>query len=199
MNLKELKTRLKKEFKSLRKDYEKQDKLRNDLILKSREVIKLSKRIIYSVHRNDLKRAGEDVNRIKRLISSIKKLTNSKISDVGYLRSAFQEFVEGVCFFEFIKNKRIPGHKDLGVDVDSYLLGICDLTGELMRYATNNFINKNFKVVLEVRELMGFIYDELMLFDFRSGELRNKFDSIKYSVKKLDDLVIDVMKFHKNL
>ncbi len=199
MNLKELKTRLKKEFKSLRKDYEKQDKLRNDLILKSREVIKLSKRIIYSVHRNDLKRAGEDVNRIKRLISSIKKLTNSKISDVGYLRSAFQEFVEAVCFFEFIKNKRIPGHKDLGVDVDSYLLGICDLTGELMRYATNNFINKNFKVVLEVRELMGFIYDELMLFDFRSGELRNKFDSIKYSVKKLDDLVIDVMKFHKNL
>jgi len=199
MNLKELKTRLKKEFKSLRKDYEKQDKLRNDLILKSRDVIKLSKKIIYSVHRNDLKRAGEDVNRIKRLISSIKKLTNSKISDVGYLRSAFQEFVEAVCFFEFIKNKKIPGHKDLGVDVDSYLLGICDLTGELMRYATNNFINKNFKVVLEVRELMGFIYDELMLFDFRSGELRNKFDSIKYSVKKLDDLVIDVMKFHKNL
>jgi len=185
---------LKKTFEMLKKEYGKEDLLRDELIRRSRVVVKLSKRIIYSVHRNDLKSASEAITKIKKEVAKIKSLTKSKVSDVGYLRNAFQEYVEAICFYEFIKNKKIPTNKNLGVDVDSYLLGICDLTGELMRYATNNFINKRFNIVVEVRDLMNFVYDELMLFDFRSGELRNKFDSIKYSVKKLNDLVIDIMK-----
>ncbi len=185
---------LRKEFESLRREYEKNDRLRDDLIRKSRNIIKLSKRIIYSVHRGDLKEAGKSVKNIKESIKEIKSLTKSKISDVGYLRNAFQEYVEALCFYDYVKNKTIPQSDELGVDTDSYLLGICDLTGELMRYATNSFLKGKFDIVLEVKLVMESIYNELMLFDFRNSEIRQKFDSIKYSLKKLNDLAIEIMK-----
>ncbi|MEM2121157.1 MAG: hypothetical protein QXU20_00655 [Candidatus Woesearchaeota archaeon] len=185
---------LKNNFNILRKEYEREDKLRDDLIIESRDIIKESKKIIYSVHRNDFSSASKSVDTIKKLIRELLKKTNSKISDVGYLRSAFQEYVEALCFYDFVRNNRIPNYKELNVDVESYLLGICDFTGELVRFATNNFLKKNYDVVLYVKDVVEMIYNELMLFDFRSGELRSKFDSIKYSLKKLEDLAIDIAK-----
>ena len=185
---------LKKEFNSLRRKYEENDKLRDELIRKSRDIIKLSKKIIYSLHREELKEAHTEVKEIKEKVKEIKSLTKSRIKDVGYLRNAFQEYVEAMCFYDYVNKKTLPTAKELGVEVESYLLGVCDLTGELMRYATNNFLRGKFDVVLDVKKLMENIYDELMLFDFRNGELRQKFDSIKYSLKKLNDLEIEIMK-----
>ena len=45
-------------FKKLQKEYDNNDKKREELIRKSRDVIKLSKHLIYSVHRKDMKSAS---------------------------------------------------------------------------------------------------------------------------------------------
>jgi len=193
MNFEEIKNN----FNALRNTYEREDKLRDNLITESREIVKKSKKIIYSVHRNDFSAASKSVEDIKKSIKELLNKTESKISDVGYLRNAFQEYVEALCFYEFVKNKRIPKHDELFVDVESYLLGVCDFTGELVRFAANNFLRKDFGKVLEVKEIVETIYNELMLFDFRSGELRGKFDSIKYSLKRLEDLAIEIAKMNK--
>ncbi|MGB9748405.1 MAG: translin family protein [Candidatus Woesearchaeota archaeon] len=188
---------IKNNFTLLRKEYEREDKLRDSLIIESREIVKESKKIIYSVHRNDFSAASKSVEEIKKSVKELLKKTKSRISDVGYLRNAFQEYVEALCFYEFAKNKKIPKQNELFVDVESYLLGICDFTGELVRFAVNNFLKKDFDKVLEVKDVVEMIYNELMLFDFRSGELRGKFDSIKYALKKLEDLTIDIAKMTK--
>ena len=182
--------RLRKMFDKLRRDYDKEDKLRDDLINKSRELIKLSKRIIYSVHRGELEKASLYVKDIKARKGSLDKFNKQD----SYLKNAVQEYVEALLFYTYVKNNVIIGPEELKVDYESYLLGMCDLTGELMRFATNQFISENFDKVLDVKKILDLIYDELGLFDFRNSELRRKYDSIKYSVKKIDDLIIEIKK-----
>ena len=66
---------------------------------------------------------------------------------IGAYRIAIQEYVEAVCFYSVIVNGKLPGHKTLGAMPEHYLLGLCDLTGELSRRATNLAIAKEVKKV----------------------------------------------------
>jgi len=91
-----------------------------------------------------------------------------------------------------VTKKKIPTRKELGIDTESYLLGMCDLTGELVRKAVNSAIKRNFKEVLEIKELVSDIYSLFLEFDLRNGELRKKMDSIKYNLMKLEDLAYKV-------
>ena len=46
--------------------------------------------------------------------------------------------------------------------------------------------------VVTIKELIDEIYGEMIGFDLRNSDLRRKFDSIKYNLKKLEDLVLDL-------
>ena len=78
------------------------------------------------------------------------------------------------------------------VDVEHYLLGLCDLTGELVRKAVNDIIRKKYGNALKIKELVEEIYGEFLKLDLRNNELRVKSDSIKYNLKKLEDIVYDL-------
>lgn len=162
---------------------------REKTIASSREIIKLSKLIIYSMHRNEISEAEKSVKDIKK---KIKELDKTKNYDTGLSAVAFQEFVEAITYYEFLKNKRIPSHKELEVNVENYLMGLCDLTGELVRKAVDFAINKRFSDVEKIRELVEEIYGEFLKLDLRNTELRKKADSIKWNLRKLEDLVLNI-------
>jgi predicted translin family RNA/ssDNA-binding protein len=173
-----------KEFASMRKYMEEQEALYEDIFRKARDVVRLSKKIIYSVHRNEIKKASVDVKAISLKIKKLKK--SSKPEFISQIRIAEQEFVEAVCFYEFVRKGSIPSAKQLHVSPEHYLLGLCDLSGELVRKAINAAIEGNDRVTLQIREFMETLYDELLQFEFRNNELRKKFDGIKYDLKKLE-------------
>jgi translin len=177
----------KNEFNKIRDELKAYEKKREDLIQLSRDVIRTSKQIIFSVHRNDLKGALKLVKEIKVLV---KKLP-LEYSETGIVNVARYEYVEALCFYEFTSNNKIPSKKELGIDVDSYLLGLADLTGELGRKAVNESIKNNFKEALKIKELIEEIYGEFLNFDLRNGELRQKYDAIKWNLKKVEELVYD--------
>lgn len=179
----------KKEFMQIRKELENFDLKREEVISKSREIIQTSKKIIYSVHRGDLTLGNELISSIKK---KLKELPTQKF-DTNMDLVARQEYVEAVCFFEFVKNQRIPSKKELDVDIDSYLLGLCDLTGELVRFAVNDVIKyKDRGLVYKVKELVESIYGEFLYFNLRNSELRQKFDSVKWNLKKIEDIIYDL-------
>jgi len=91
-----------------------------------------------------------------------------------------------------MKNNKIPTNTRLKLDPEFYLMGLIDLTGELVRKAINSAIKEDYKTAVNLKNLVSELYDELLLFDFAGGELRKKFDSIKYDLKKLDDLVLNL-------
>ena len=183
-----LKKNNKQEFKRIVEEFEKRDKQRESTIQNSREVIKLSKQIIYSLHRGNPRQAAPLVEKISKQVKKLPKLS----SDEGISRVAFQEYVEALCFYEFVKSKNIPTAKSLGVSSEEYLSGLCDLTGELVRKAVNSVVRKRFKEAAGIRDIVDDIYGQFLLFDFRNGDLRKKFDSIKWNLKKLEDIMYDV-------
>lgn len=178
----------KKDFEDIRKELDKFEETREIVISKSREAIRLSKLSIYSSQRNDLKEAEEALKQIKVLLKEIPK--ESYDTDIESV--AIQEYVEAACFYEFVKNKKIPSRKNLGVDAEHYLLGLCDLTGELVRQAINDVINKRTERAMEIRELVTEIYGEFLKLNLRNGELRKKADSIKWNLKKLEEVALDI-------
>lgn len=182
-----------KEFQQIKKELELRDLQRDELIKKSRDVITLSKKIIYSMHRNNLKDAEKFVRLIKKELDKLTEMVEKDPKlDIGSYKNAVQEYVESVAYFHFMQGKKIPTKKELDVGSEYYLMGLCDLTGELVRSAFHLGIEKKTKKVEKIREFVKELQDELSLFDFRNSELRKKFDSIKYNLKKLDELVFDL-------
>lgn len=179
----------KKEFESIRKELNDFEIKREETIQNSREIITLSKQIIYSVHRNDTISAEKLIKQIK---SKIKNLDKKRNYDTGISNVAFQEYVEAIAFFEVIKNNKFPTRADLDVDVESYLSGLADLTGELGRKAVHDAIKKDFNSVVKIKELVEDIYGEFLKFDLRNGELRKKSDAIKWNLNKLEDMVFSI-------
>ena len=179
----------KKEFGKIRKEIADFDIKRELLIQKSREVINISKKIIYALHRNDINSAFKYVQDIEKK----KKYLDSKASlDTNMNQVAIQEYVEALCYYHFIKNNKMPPRASLNVDTESFLLGLCDLTGELARKAVNDVIKKNFKHAVKIKELVEEIYGEFLEFNLRNNELRRKSDQIKWNLKKLEDIVFEL-------
>ena len=180
----------KNEFESIRKEIDDLEAKRELLIQKSREIIKMSKQVIYAVHRDDIKSALKAVEAIKREKIGLEKLSKEDVgSDMG--KVAMQEYVEALCYYEFVRNKKIPTRSDLKVSTEEYLMGLCDLTGELVRKAVADVINKRFKGAVIIKDLVDEIYGEFLKFNLRNSELRKKSDQIKWNLKKLEDVFFD--------
>ena len=180
----------KQEFAKIRKEIEDFDKKREFVIQLSREIINLSKRVIYSLHRDDIKEASAYVDEINKKKSILDK--SNVFLDTNINKTAYQEYVEALAYFDFIKSKKIPAKASLKVSTDDYLMGLCDLTGELGRKAVNEVIKENFKNALEIKNLVEEIYGEFLKFNLRNSELRKKSDAIKWNLQKLEDLVFDI-------
>ncbi|MBS3108659.1 hypothetical protein J4409_02200 [Candidatus Woesearchaeota archaeon] len=178
----------KQEFKKIKKELAKFETEREAEIQKSREIIRFSKLIIYALHRNSIKEAADYVKKIKNKVKALSKNNY----DMSLSSVAKQEYVEALCYYHFIKDRKIPTKKELNIDTETYLLGICDLTGELVRKAVDDAIKRNFGNTIAIKELVSEIYRAFLDFDLRNGDLRKKADSIKYNLKKLEDLVYEI-------
>ena len=180
----------KSEFSRIREEMHQIDLKREEVIQNSREIITLSKQIIYTAQRNDLKEAEDAIKKIKDKVKKLKKVNINTDTNINSV--AFQEYVEAIAFYEFVKNKRIPTKSGLGVSAEDYLSGLCDLTGELVRKAIYDVIHKNFAEAERIKELVHDIYGEFLKLHMRNGDLRKKSDSIKWNLKKLEEVMYDI-------
>ena len=184
----------KKAFATLRAQFEQFDALREELIKQSRDVLKNSKAAIYSTHRNDFKTAEAQLADARKMIKKLEVLIKKDVhlAQVGAWGEALEEYVESACYYSFATKKKIPTAEELGVDADVYLPGVCDLVGELTRRAINAAVKEDYTTTFEIKEIVSEIFEELMLFDLRNIPARKKFDSIKYSLEKLEEVALNV-------
>jgi translin len=180
----------KKEFSNIRKEIETRDEVREQIISQSREIITLSKQTIYAVHRKDMETAQKKMAEMKKGILALQKIDIPL--DTNMATVAYQEYAEAAAYAYFVEKGALMSKKAMGIDSESYLLGLCDLTGELMRKAVDDIINKNYEHAYKIRELVTLIYGEFLQFNLRNGELRKKSDQIKWNLQKIEDLIYDV-------
>jgi translin len=110
------------------------ERVREDMLRRSREVLKLSARTIAAMHRDAF--VDGDVLRIIDMAKGLRvDLQDHKdIWHSGALENALQEAAEAAIVHSMIKGKRLPHPDDLAVTVPAYLLGLCDAVGEFRRF-----------------------------------------------------------------
>lgn len=184
----------KKDFEKLIMEIAAYDRQRELLIKKSRDVLKLAKQLIYALHRNNPAEVDMLAKQLQKEKAELDKLTvDFKGMDTeGSYSEAQQEFAEAICYYEYVRKKHIPSNHEIKVAAEDYLGGISDLTGELTRKAVILAIEKDFKGVASIRELVDEIHALFLKMDLRNSTLRKKADSIKWNLKKLEDIMYDV-------
>lgn len=176
-------------FSRLRKELSEFDAKRERLIRLSRDVISCSKQVIAAVHRKDMKGAATASKPMVAAVLKMKSMADGRLQCQGSYKVAMQEYVEAKCLLSYAKDKKLLTAQQLKVGWEHYLLGISDLVGELLRRAVNQGIEGHDDEVFETHSFVTGLYNELLQFDFMGGEVRKKFDSIKWDLKRLDEMV----------
>ncbi|MBT4539974.1 hypothetical protein HOC35_00525 [Candidatus Woesearchaeota archaeon] len=182
------------ELKKIKQELVEFDKQRENTIFLARIILKASKSAIYSTHRADFKKAKKQLDEAESNIKKTEKLIKKipKLRSVGIYSNALEEYVEAKCFYGFVKDKKLPKASQLPVTSEEYLLGLCDFTGEMGRVAVILATNKKFKQVKQIKDVVEEIFGFFSSIDLRNGELRKKSDSIKWNLKKIEEVLYDI-------
>ena len=182
----------KKFIEKLKKDYAESNSERRQIISLANVVLHDSKRVIFSLHRGDNEIAAESLNAIEEVLKKLEaKFGYSRIMEEGSYKAGVEEYVEAKTLFMVINGQKIDAIKGLKIDVEGYLGGVCDLTGELVRRAVNQAASGNWEEVPKIKKIINDIMAELVQFDM-TGYLRTKYDQARGNLRKIEQVDYEV-------
>ncbi|HHQ44542.1 MAG TPA: hypothetical protein ENN13_00205 [Candidatus Altiarchaeales archaeon] len=157
----------------------------------SRRLVRASKLLIYSLHRGDGKHA-KLLKDLKGLRGELDKVAKTpKLRHVGAYGIGVQEYVEAAAYESVLSRGKIPTHVQLKAEADQYVMGLSDLTGELMRKTIDLMIRGDYKKALTLREAISDICEAVLSLDLGGGEARKKSDQIKYNLNRVEDAIFE--------
>ena len=175
-------------FQGLKKDYKNRETERKRIIGFSGIILNNSKKIIFALHREDFKKAEADFAETEKTFKRMEKQFGQKrIFEEPSFKAAVEEYAEAKLFYQVLQGKKIKKITEGQVGLDGYIGGLSDLTGELVRFATNKAAKGEVKEVEKAREIITEVVEELIEFDL-TGYLRNKYDQAKTNLKKIEHI-----------
>jgi predicted translin family RNA/ssDNA-binding protein len=179
-------------LEQLRKDYQANESQRRQIISASNNILFEAKKTIFALQRQDFKVAAakleENENNLKNLAQ---RFGQERLNREGAYKAAAEEYLEGKTFYTVIKNKKIEATPGLELDYEGYLGGICDLIGEMVRYATNQAAGGKFGEVAKIKKDAEDIMAQLIDFDM-TGYLRTKYDQARGHLRKLEQMAYEI-------
>ena len=177
----------------IRKDLLSYAEIRQRVIKDSNDALFQAKRVIFSLHRDQVKEAKEKLETSKNLLLKISKEygKDTRALGEGAYQAALEEFVEAELFYQFVTTRKIGEVKSIKVTSESYVAGLTDVPGELYRYAIKAATARDTATVKACAEAAEEIIGELVECNLTSY-LRNKFDQAKTAVHKLEHVVYEL-------
>ncbi|MFA6416694.1 MAG: hypothetical protein WCW61_00715 [Patescibacteria group bacterium] len=182
----------KKFLDDLKKDYQANESERRQIISASNGILFEAKKTIFSLQRQDFKTAETKITEMEKALANLEKRFGAdRLKKEGAYKAAAEEYLEGKTFYLIIKKKEINSSAGLSLDYESYLGGICDLIGELVRYATNQAAKGKFAEVAKIKKAAEDIMAQLIDFDM-TGYLRTKYDQARGHLRKLEQMAYEI-------
>lgn len=176
----------------LKKNYHQKEIDRKAIIEASNKILHSSKRVIFSLHRQEKQEAQKNLQLIEKNFKFLEKKFNfDRLIKEGSFNAAAEEYTEAKMFFKILNNQKITEIKEVKLPLDSYVGGLCDLVGELVRLATNQAALGKREEVVKTKIIINEIMEELIQFDF-TGYLRNKYDQAKNGLRKIEQIDYEV-------
>ena len=168
---------------------------------------KASKQAIFSLHRKDFKGASAKLSSALKAATALLPLIQAEPTlRFGSYANALEEYAEAKIFEYYLETgKLLPSlstHLDIGglpLKNEEYLGGVLDFTGELNRYAVQRATARDEQQVRRCRDLVESIMDQYLKFDFRNGQLRKKYDALKYTLKNMENMLYELSLTHNGM
>ncbi|ORY32122.1 Translin [Naematelia encephala] len=80
----------------------------------------------------------------------------------------------------------------LQLTAEDYLQGVIGMVNELPRLSINSVTAQNFTLPTKIASFVNDIFASYSLLNLRNDALRRKFDSLKYDLKRCEDVVYDL-------
>jgi len=164
------------------------EKIREDALKTSRDIIICCRRGIQQLHREQHEDAGKFITQASEKLASLSELTKSHpdLFHAGFVENAAQEYVELVCLFNIMHGEPLPDPDTMKATYSAYLLGLCDVVGELRRAALDFMLEGTTEKANEYLGYMDQIYDAIMSFDYPSAliPIKKKQDMIRGLIEK---------------
>ncbi|XP_073302641.1 uncharacterized protein [Primulina huaijiensis] len=193
---------------------------RERVVKASRDITMNSKKVIFQVHRISKHNKDEVLEQAEKDLAMVVNQYISRLvkelegTDFWKLRHAYspgvQEYVEAATFCTFCKTGGLldlneinaslmslsdPSVEPLKINVLDYLLGVADLTGELMRLAIGRISDGELDFAKKICMFVREIYRELTLIAPKMAEsldMRTKMDTMLQSVMKVENACFSV-------
>ncbi len=182
----------KKLLSTLKDNYKSNEADRREIGAAANGVLFDAKKTIFAIQKNNFKEAAVKLAAIETaLVSLEKRFGFERLRKEGSYKAAAEEYVEARTFFDIIKKKKITAVTNVYLDYESYLGGVCDLIGELVRYATNRAAAGKFNEVAKIKKIADDIMAQLVDFDL-TGYLRTKYDQARGHLRKLEQMSYEI-------
>lgn len=197
-------------FKNHQRELDSRHDKHERLVKCSRDVTIASKRIIFLLQRfpgcenpeQILKEADEKFLEVKEFLKTIASELEGE--DPFLFSRAYspgvQEYIEALSFSHYLRHKTLisfeqvkasfefssDGGNDLDLNPFDYILGVADLTGELMRLCINSAAKGDKNTPFEVCSFLREIHDAFTSFGNVSRDLASKVRVLKTSMQKVE-------------
>jgi predicted translin family RNA/ssDNA-binding protein len=180
-------------FQKLQKEYINYSKDRHEIIKISSDALRLSKQAIFALHREDAKLSEKLILEVENIFKklSAKFKQNERLQYEGAYKASLEEYVEAKLFFNFLKSQKIAVIKEVKINLEEYLGGLCDFTGELVRRAVKLASKKQYEEISKYAEVTDQVISELMQFNL-TKVLRTKYDQVTRNLKKLEEILYEI-------
>jgi len=173
---------------AIEKEINEKDSVKEQTLRHSRMIIINCRKAIQRMHQNQFNQAKELIHSTGNLIISIHENSDAfpEILSSGFVENATQEYAEASCLYHILQKKDIPGPEQLHISNTSYLMGLCDVVGELRRKTLDALLKGNFTTASELLEIMEAIYDAILRFDYPSSlvPIKRKQDVSRMLIEK---------------
>ena len=172
----------------IEKSIDNKDKIREQALRSSREIIIGCRKAIQLIHQESMKNAVNNIKKASTKLQSLYELTKGypELFHAGFVENAAQELVEAQCFYNIMKERDLPDPDDIKTTYSSYLLGLCDLVGELRRASLDSIRLGEAKEADNYLSMMDEIYDVIIRFDYPSGliPIKKKQDMVRNLIER---------------
>jgi predicted translin family RNA/ssDNA-binding protein len=179
-------------LQKLRIEHSTHDVERRKIISAANNILPDAKRAIFAVHRDDLKTAESSIADIEKRLKDLQKnFGYTRLVQEGAYNACVEEYVEAKMFLLVTSGKKVDSIKGIKLSTTSYLGGICDLTGELLRQAVNEAAKGNTDQVKHSKQIIEDVISELIEFNLTSY-LRTKYDQARNNLRKIEQINYEI-------
>lgn len=168
----------------IRDDFETRNGVRDNVLHRTRELIRLCGNAIRAGHRDEWEEARALLAEADGLANSILQVLKPypDLRHAGYTRDAMKELVEAHTTLALVQGTEIPDPEELNVTYPSYLNGICEAASELRRRSLDEMRRGDLDEAERLLGIMDDVYDVVNTFDFPNaitGGLRHRVDQLR--------------------